>query len=217
LKVHNLLFLIATFAACHSSQAGNLQATIKDIDGRLLEDAVVTAMPLDPANLPKMKESNQVVDQVNKEFLPYVNAVLVNTEVLFPNNDNIRHHVYSFSPAKKFELPLYSGTSAPPVLFDKPGVVALGCNIHDWMLGYIYVSETPFFAKSGKDGQVKIPDIPAGEYSVRVWHPRLKNTEESTTRRIAIQSTGTMSVDWQLLLKPSFKLPRAAKGKNFGY
>lgn len=82
--------------------------------------------------------------------------VYVGTRVTFPNRDNIRHHVYSFSSAKKFELPLYIGTPAAPVVFDKPGVVALGCNIHDWMLAYIYVLTTPHFAKTAADGKARL-------------------------------------------------------------
>ena len=89
-----------------------------------------------------------VVDQVDKEFTPKVNAILVGTSVIFPNHDNVRHQVYSFSPAKRFELPLYAGVPAQPVVFDTPGVVVLGCNIHDWMVGYVYVSESPYFAKT---------------------------------------------------------------------
>jgi hypothetical protein len=137
--------------------------------------------------------------------------------VSFPNKDNIRHQVYSFSPAKKFELPLYSGTTAPPVLFDKPGVVILGCNIHDWMIGYIYVSATPFFAKTGPDGRVDIRNIPAGDYLVRVWHPRLIATEESTTHKLNLSATESADVAWKLTLKAPFKWPRAAHGTGFGY
>ena len=89
------------------------------------------------------KPGREIVDQINLEFVPHVKPVVVGSPVYFPNKDDVRHHVYSFSPAKRFELPLYSGTPAAPVVFDRPGIVAIGCNIHDWMLGYIYVAETP--------------------------------------------------------------------------
>lgn len=197
--------------------AGEVRAVIKDGEGHMLEDAVITATPLDLRNLPKQKINNQVVDQVDKEFIPYVMPIYVNSLVYFPNKDSIRHHVYSFSPAKKFELPLYAGSSAPPVLFDKPGIVVLGCNIHDWMIGYIYVSDTPYFARSEHDGKALIRDLPAGEYVVRVWHPRLVGTEESTIRRITISDTGTANLEWQLPLKAAFKIPRATTGGSFGY
>jgi plastocyanin len=197
--------------------AGELRAVIKDDQGHMLENAVITAMPLDPQNLPRQKINNQVVDQVNKEFIPYVMAIYVNSLVTFPNKDNIRHHVYSFSPTKKFELPLYAGSSAPPILFDKPGIVVLGCNIHDWMIGYIYVSDTPYFVRSENDGKPLIRNLPAGEYMVKVWHPQMVDTEESTVRRITLGGTGTSTLEWQLPLKPAFKIPRTSTGRGFGY
>ena len=130
-----------------------------EIVGKPVADAVVVAVPADGAvRLPTRRDA--VIDQVDKEFTPKVNAILVGTPVIFPNHDNVRHHVYSFSPAKRFELPLYAGVPAQPVVFDTPGVVVLGCNIHDWMVGYIYVSESPYFAKTRADGKAAIADQP---------------------------------------------------------
>ena len=134
------------------------------------------------------------VDQVDKQFVPYVKAVLVGSKVRFPNSDNIRHQVYSFSAAKKFELPLYAGANAPPVVFDKPGVVVLGCNIHDWMVGYIYVSETPYFAKTEAAGTASIADLPPGEYTVRIWHPSMEHGEETTARQVTLNADSPTSV-----------------------
>src|SRR5271170_2337190 len=133
-----------------------LHVLVKDHHGKLVADAVILAVPLDPKSGLHVKSLPDAVDQVDKQFVPYVKPVLVGATVRFPNSDNIRHQVYSFSPAKKFELPLYGGLEATPVIFDKPGVVVLGCNIHDWMIGYIYVSETPFFAKTGPAGTAVI-------------------------------------------------------------
>jgi hypothetical protein len=98
-------------------------------------------------------------------------AVRSGTRVAFPNSDNIRHHVYSFSPAKHFELRLYQGTPSEPVLFDKPGAVVLGCNIHDWMVGYVYVTDDPWFAVSDAQGRVQLDSVPVGSYAVSLWHP----------------------------------------------
>ncbi len=113
------------------------------------------------------------VAQENKKFLPDVLAVTTGTEVLFPNHDAVRHHVYSFSPAKKFELKLYKGTPSTPVLFDQPGVVVLGCNIHDLMVGWLLVVETPYFAKTDALGRASFADVPPGSYQLRTWHPGL--------------------------------------------
>lgn len=197
--------------------AGELNVIIKDGNGKLLEDAIVTAMPLDIKNITKPHVNKPVVDQVGKEFLPHVMPIYINSLVSFPNNDNIRHHVYSFSPAKKFELPLYTGMAAAPVMFDKPGIVTLGCNIHDWMLGYIYVSATPYFARSDTAGKGLISDLPDGEYTIKVWHPLMTATEESTSRKIVISAAKTGIEEWQLPLKRPFKLPRNSVGSGFGY
>jgi plastocyanin len=109
------------------------------------------------------------VEQRDKAFVPVVSIIQAGTLVSFPNRDEIRHHVYSFSPAKIFEIKLYAGTPADPVLFDKPGEVVLGCNIHDHMYAYIYVVESPWFAKASKDGVATL-DVPAGEYDVHAMY-----------------------------------------------
>lgn len=113
-----------------------------------------------------------VMDQRNSQFVPGVLAITVGSMVTFPNSDNIRHEVYSFSPAKSFDLPLYAGTPAAPVRFDRAGVVAIGCNIHDWMIGYIVVLDTPYFAKTNAQGLALIK-APAGKYRLVVWHSGL--------------------------------------------
>ena len=157
-----------------------------------------------------------MVDQVGKEFVPRVMAIFVGTTVTFPNHDNVRHHVYSFSPAKRFELPLYSGVPAQPVVFDKPGVVVLGCNIHDWMIGYIYVSESPYFAKTASDGKAVISDLPPHVYTVRVWHPDQDEAEDTTRKNVDTTRTPHVDAAWQLRLKPEIKIRRAPMGERGG-
>ncbi|MEP6886170.1 MAG: hypothetical protein ABJC66_15595 [Gammaproteobacteria bacterium] len=197
--------------------AAELRVTVKDQHGKRVTDALVLATPVDPKNALRAKTPPDAVDQVDKQFVPFVKAVLVGSKVRFPNSDNIRHQVYSFSPTKKFELPLYGGTDAPPVVFDKPGVVVLGCNIHDWMVGYIYVSETPLFAKTALAGTASIEDLPPGEYNVRIWHPNMEHGEESTNRRVTVTAQGPTTLEWELTLKPSFRVPRVSGAASPGY
>jgi plastocyanin len=194
-----------------------LYASVKDQHGKPVADAVVSATPLDAKNAPHTKPPPVVIDQVDKQFVAYVTAVYVGSKVRFPNNDNIRHQVYSFSEAKRFDLPLYAGTAAPPVLFDKPGVVVLGCNIHDWMIGYIYVSETPYFAKTEAAGTASVNDLPPGDYLVRVWHPRMTGTEEATARRVTLSAGTPLDLEWQLTVKPTFRIPRVSGSASSGY
>ncbi|RZL03764.1 MAG: methylamine utilization protein [Rubrivivax sp.] len=110
--------------------------------------------------------------QKGRAFQPTLLVVQTGTPVSFPNFDTVRHHVYSFSAAKKFEIKLYSGTPAAPVVFDKAGTATLGCNIHDQMLGYIHVVDTPHFGVTGSDGQLNL-DLPAGEHRAQIWWPAL--------------------------------------------
>lgn len=110
--------------------------------------------------------------QKGRAFQPTLLVVQTGTPVLFPNFDTVRHHVYSFSATRKFEIKLYAGTPAAPVVFDKAGTATLGCNIHDQMLGYIHVVDTPHFGVTGSDGQVNL-DLPAGEHRVQIWWPAL--------------------------------------------
>jgi plastocyanin len=197
--------------------AAELRVVVKDHRGKLVADAVVLATPLDPKSALHAKPPPDAVDQVDKQFVPYVKPIFVGSKVRFPNSDNIRHQVYSFSPAKKFELPLYGGTDAQPVVFDKPGVVVLGCNIHDWMVGYIYVSETPFYAKTESAGTATIDDLPPGEYTVRLWHPSMERAEETTARRVTLSADAPASVEWVLNLKPTLRIPRVSGASSAGY
>ncbi len=154
--------------------AATLTVLMQQGDGRPVADAVVTLKG--PAAAPAgIRKAD--MDQRGQRFAPHVLAVHTGTQVRFPNSDNIRHQVYSFSAAKRFELRLYEGTPTDPLLFDKPGVVVLGCNIHDWMLGYIYVTDDPRFGVSDAQGQVRLEDLPPGDYHATLWHPQLADMQ----------------------------------------
>ncbi|KAA2286364.1 methylamine utilization protein [Arenimonas fontis] len=139
-------------------------------EGQPVADAVVSLHG--PPRSPPEAPGRAILDQRNSAFEPGVFAIRVGTEVEFPNSDSVQHQVYSFSEARPFELPLYSGTPPDPILFDRPGVVVVGCNIHDWMVGHIVVLDTPYFGKTDADGLVRL-EAPAGEYGLRAWHARL--------------------------------------------
>jgi plastocyanin len=209
----SLAFLVAAAAF---AQTAEIAAKVSDDEGHPVADAVVIAVPVEGGVRAPARAREGVVDQVNQEFTPKVTAVLVGTPVRFPNHDNIRHQVYSFSPAKRFELPLYAGAPAEAVVFDKPGVVVLGCNIHDWMIGYIYVSESPYFAKTRADGTAVIADLPARAYVVRVWHPQLDASEESTRKTVDAGRAGPVAVSWNLHLKREPKVRRAPAAEGRG-
>ena len=150
------------------------------------------------------------MDQIDEAFVPFLLPVQVGTTVSFPNKDDTRHHVYSFSEAKKFELPLYKGTPAEPMVFDQPGEVVLGCNIHDHMRGYLYVVESPYFAGAGASGIAEIRDLPAGSYEVHVWHPRQKKA--AGTRTVELTAADKLELTFEIQLKPALRLRGSQAG-----
>jgi len=155
------------FITGQTIQAAEIALSVTDASGAPVADAVVAFYD---KKAPVTSPASGKIVQKNKMFNPKVTVIQTGTKVNFPNEDTVRHHVYSFSPAKKFELKLYSGVPTEPVLFDQPGLVTLGCNIHDSMVGYIYVVDTPFFVKTDDKGKaiIKLSD---GQYSYQAWQP----------------------------------------------
>jgi hypothetical protein len=138
------------------------------------------------------------MDQRNLAFLPRVLVVGVGTRVEFPNNDSVSHQVYSFSAAKRFQLPLYKGEVHPPVTFDQPGLVVLGCNIHDSMVGYIYVTDTPYFGTTDRTGSVRLEGLPAGDYRITIWSPFIADPPTSLVRMVHVDGSGLEPIRVQI-------------------
>lgn len=182
---------------CHSVSAAEVIATVTDAKGRALSDAVVYLEGTKAMNT----DSNIVkadIAQKSKQFNPLVTVVQTGSSINFPNQDSVRHHVYSFSPAKKFELKLYSGVPAKPVTFDQAGIVVLGCNIHDAMLAFVYIVDTPFFAKTDKSGAIKISNIPEGSYVLKTWHYALQKENIIFEKRIDVKGDQKTSISLEI-------------------
>lgn len=181
------LALIAGFGGVGASAAATLVIRVQLPDGQALPAAVVTARPLDgPAH--HAAPVRAVMDQVNRAFAPDLLVIPVGSTVEFPNTDSVSHQIYSFSPAKRFQLPLYRGKPYPPVHFDQPGVVTLGCNIHDDMLAYLVVTDAAFFGRTDGAG-VWSADVPRGRYRVTLWHPRLRDNAADLERELTVGDT----------------------------
>jgi plastocyanin len=176
-----------TVALSQGAAAAAITVSVTGTDGKPVTQAVVVLRSATGAAAPASAPRNVVMDQIDKEFVPLVVPVQAGGAVSFPNRDNIRHHVYSFSAPRTFELKLYSGVPAKPVVFDRPGVVTLGCNIHDWMVGYVYVTDTPWFGKTGADGTAAV-DAPPGEYVATAWHPW--SADPATEQKLRVEAGG---------------------------
>lgn len=146
--------------------------TFKDQYNQPLENVIIEIEQIETTTTPVADKSPFVMDQINKEFKPHVLAVPKNAMVSFPNSDDIRHHVYSFSKSKPFELKLYAGQPKAPIMFENLGVVVLGCNIHDSMVGYIYIHDNNVIYQSNNKGAIQV-DIPISSIKkMWAWHPR---------------------------------------------
>jgi hypothetical protein len=185
-----------SLGAAQGAAAARVELQLRQPDGRPLVAAVLYALPVPARRLPPPAPA--VMDQRDRRFVPGILAVQTGAEVSFPNTDSISHHVYSFSPAKRFEIYLAKGEIHPPVRFDRPGVVALGCNIHDWMLAYILVVDSPWFAQTDARGVAVLPDLPPGRYRLVTWHPRIGEREQGLEREVEVGPAGER---WELRLR----------------
>jgi plastocyanin len=158
--------------------ATTLIVAVQTTDGRPLPGAVLTVHALSGTERPAAPV-NAVMDQVNRAFVPDLLVIPAGSTVEFPNSDSVSHQIYSFSQAKKFQLPLYRGKRYPPVRFDQVGFVTLGCNIHDSMLAYVLVTDAPYFGRTDPAGSWSV-ELPRGTYRVTVWHPRMRESAELT-------------------------------------
>ena len=165
--------------------AATVSVQVADRGGKPLAEAVVMLVPVS-AHLPVRPMGGVEIAQSHRQFSPRVTVVTVGTSVSFPNLDTVRHHVYSFSPVKSFELKLYAGVPATPVVFDKPGIATLGCNIHDAMVAWVVVVDTPLFARSGAGGKAEIDAVPAGDYELRVWHSELPESSPGVSTPLTV-------------------------------
>jgi plastocyanin len=177
--------------ACVGAHAAGIVVVVTDRVGAPVADAVVSVEPAAGRAPPMSRARPMEIEQKDRRFTPAVSVAQVGQAISFPNNDSVRHHVYSLSQAKLFEIKLYSGVPANPVVFDKPGTIVLGCNIHDRMVAWIRVVDTPWFGKTDERGQVRIDGFPDGAYVVRGWHPGLPNLDVAAELPVTVKGAGS--------------------------
>ena len=192
----SLLAFIAL--ASSDARAATVSGRVLGPDGKGIAQAVVFVESPAETTVGGAAASAEM-NQIGKTYIPHVLPVAAGTLVHFPNYDQIRHHVYSFSRVKTFELPLYRGESAKPVLFDKPGVVKLGCNIHDWMSGIILVLPTRHFAMTDDDGRYALPGLGAGTHTITAWHELSEKKTEDLARPVTVAGKD-LTADFELSL-----------------
>ncbi len=202
--MHIISLLVAALLLCPQAvSAGTLELRLNDAKGQAVEDAVVTAHPA--SGMPKGPISflgGTTMVQQNIAFAPHVLIVPVGATVRFPNRDKVRHHIYSFSRPARFEMKLFGKDEARSYTFSTEGAVALGCNIHDSMSGFIKVVDTPFAAKSNAAGAARLAGLPAGFARITIWHPKLRGKDNEMTVSLPITASGNVSRTLTLALRP---------------
>ena len=188
---------LAVAVACLSigeiACAADIDATVLNQSGKPLMDAVVTVESGDPSTHIPSDDilSGSIIDQKDEMFVPIVAVIRPGGSVTFHNSDRTRHHVYSFSETHPFELVLKSGESSAPVTVDKPGIVAIGCNIHDYMYAFIYVTNAPKAAITDVKGHAQIHDLPTGNFIIKVWHPFAPKNSQDLSKTISLEKPET--------------------------
>jgi plastocyanin len=191
------VFFASLLAMGAGAGATGVAVQVTDSAGKPLADVVVVAEPEEGA--PPQQQKPSEIEQRGLKFLPLVSVIQTGTRVSFPNNDRVKHHIYSFSPAKKFDQKLYSGIAAAPQVFDKAGLVVLGCNIHDRMIAYVKVVDSPYFAKTDAAGAARI-ELPAGgKYKISAWHYNMSGAALEQT--VAIGAEAAQALAFKLAMK----------------
>ena len=193
-----IIVVIATAIAQPAALAAvpQYRVVVSDAKGGAVADAVVTLRAIEgvgkasPATRPRLQVSTTpvVIQQLDREFVPRITVLPVGARISLPNNDAVPHSVYSFSAAKQFEFEVYVGSSPQVLTLDKAGIITLGCNIHDWMVGYVVVVDTPFAQSTDARGTVSFANLPEGDYELRVWHPQQKTGDH--TSQISVVEQG---------------------------
>ena len=196
--VRGLLAFAAGLALAAPVAAASLTVRVVDSSGKPVRDAVVTLYPASGAR-PLKPSGRYVVSQQNLQFRPFLSIVPVGADVSFPNFDNTKHHVYSFSAAKRFELKLFAKDQSRTVHFDKPGVVALGCNIHDQMSAFIVITDSQWTARTNGQGVASFSDAPNASGRLVLWHPYLRAPGGTMQQQVA---SGQRSAGFKVRLRP---------------
>lgn len=197
--------------------AQSLEVSITDTAGAPLENAVIELVLEEGERANYLQLANKSIDQLDKEFVPTVTVITVGSDVSFPNSDDILHHVYSFSRPKTFNIPLYGKGENDDYHenFPTSGVVEIGCNIHDWMLAYIYVADTELASLSDVEGVATLTSTPTGDYQLRVWHPQAAQSELMVPLNLVAGQTTRLEISLELQRDRRVRRAPGSSGRRY--
>jgi plastocyanin len=206
----NLIIVLAALPML--AHADLLRIRVLDIAGKPLPNVVVYLQNHETAAMPQMPHSHEI-EQQDKKFAPYVSVIRQQETVVFTNHDDITHHVYSFNGPARFEFRLQPQESNAVTDFEAPGVIAMGCNIHDWMSGYVMVVDTPFYTMTDAEGIASFADVPSNEYHLVAWHPQMAKGE-AVDRHIVMPVAAEILVQ---LTRPMAPIPSQKSLDDFDF
>jgi len=206
--------IVACILAPQSAMSATVDVLITDRAGHAAESAVVTLAPEATGTVASRAPEKAVIDQRHEMFLPLVVVVRRGGAVVFTNNDVTKHQVYSFSPIKQFQFVISQGETSDPVRFDQSGIAAIGCNIHDQMIAYVFVTDDPIAATTDSTGHSAIVDVPEGRYRLSVWHPQMRGAAPDPARIVEIRSAHVALSD---VLPVSIEAETGMKHMHMGY
>lgn len=209
-----LICIFVGFISLGALKAGDVKVNIVDTSSEPIKNAVVSLTPLFEAPIAVSETQKAVMKQQNTMFHPFVLPIKTGTSVSFPNFDEFRHHVYSFSKAKQFELRLYGKDESNELIFNEAGIIALGCNIHDNMLAYIYVTDDPLYTVSDVQGSAVFKGLPVGRYAMSLWHPDQKSKQDSSHQEIEIGNSNAV-VGAVLKMRSVKRLQKGPDGQEY--
>ncbi|WP_157776079.1 methylamine utilization protein [Idiomarina piscisalsi] len=211
-----LLVTLVCLLTVMEVNADELTLTIVDEKGSPLPNAVIIVDNAYVTDKAKLKVENKIIDQVDRQFTPFMTVIKAGSEVTFPNSDNIRHHVYSFSKPKPFELKLYANEEKPTLSFNKPGLVTLGCNIHDQMIAHIVITEDETAWITGENGKVTLELNTAVEslLSARIWHP-LMSSDLTSAKDVTLDKVNGKTLMLDVVKEQADKEPKSRLEQRF--
>lgn len=182
--------------------ANNITVTVLDPTLAEIEGVVVYLTPLDKSSINSLTTQTLIISQNNKKFTPYIAVLQKGQKIKFKNQDDVTHHIYSVSGKNRFDFKVKAGEHNNNIDISALGEVAMGCNIHDWMSGYVLVVDTPYFNKTTSTGISNFENIPAGNYKLTIWHPQLDINNNEFITDVLIQKTQNIKITLPKSLLP---------------
>ena len=180
------VYFTAGLFLCGNPFAAGITVEVVDVNNKAVAGLVVYLEPLENQYLQSTQVKPLIIYQSDKAFSPYVSVISKGAIATFSNKDDITHHIYSVASKNRFSFRIKSGSSNQTEPLSVTGKILMGCNIHDWMSGYLMIVDTPLYSKTNPYGETTLEIPVLGRYNLVVWHPQLSEKNQSISREITV-------------------------------